>query len=123
MLFTLTMNYIARLDISACCEVLSLTSLLFQKNPGLVGKLCFGKDFAYEAPDEPVMDALKRLETFFNVVVDLAFTSLDDQFETLGQVKSKFGVLQNFSTLDDEALKKQCEELENTIEDWRESRH
>ncbi|KAJ8352071.1 hypothetical protein SKAU_G00235470 [Synaphobranchus kaupii] len=64
--------------------------------------------FAYEAPDEPVRDALKRLETtFFNVVVDSAIASLDDQFETLGQVKSKFGVLQNFPTLDDEALEKQ----------------
>lgn len=49
--------------------------------------------FSYEAPDEPVRDALKRLETtFFNVVTDSA--SLHDRFETLGQVKSKFDVLQ-----------------------------
>lgn len=56
--------------------------------------------FTYEAPDEPVRDALKRLETtFFNVVVDSAIASLDDRFESFGQVKSKFGVLQNFPTL------------------------
>ena len=36
-------------------------------------------------------------------------------FETLVKVKSKFGVLLNFPTLDDEALEKQCEELENTL--------
>ncbi|KAJ8359077.1 hypothetical protein SKAU_G00156020 [Synaphobranchus kaupii] len=78
--------------------------------------------FTYEAPDEPVRDALKRLETtFFNVVVDSAIASLDDRFETLGQVKSKFGVLQNFPTLDDEALEKQCEELENTLRSGEEA--
>uniref|UniRef100_UPI00359004C9 zinc finger MYM-type protein 1-like n=1 Tax=Myxine glutinosa TaxID=7769 RepID=UPI00359004C9 len=78
--------------------------------------------FAYEAPDEPVSDALKRLDTtFFNVVVDSAIASLDDGFETLGQVKSKFGVLQNFPTLDDEALEKQCEELENTLRSGEEA--
>ncbi|XP_041852965.1 zinc finger MYM-type protein 1-like [Melanotaenia boesemani] len=72
--------------------------------------------FAYESPDEPVKDALKRLKTtFFNVIVDSAITALDDRFETLGRVESKFGVLQNFSALDEEALKKQCEELENTL--------
>ncbi|KAJ8346579.1 hypothetical protein SKAU_G00279800 [Synaphobranchus kaupii] len=72
--------------------------------------------FAYEAPDEPVRDALKRLETtFFNVVVDSAIASLDDRFET------PFGVLQNFPTLDDEALEKQCEELENTLRSGEEA--
>uniref|UniRef100_A0A3Q1EGE4 TTF-type domain-containing protein n=1 Tax=Acanthochromis polyacanthus TaxID=80966 RepID=A0A3Q1EGE4_9TELE len=59
--------------------------------------------FAYESPDEPVKDALKRLETtFFNVIVDSAITTLSDRFETLGRVESKFGVLQNFSALDEE---------------------
>ncbi|KAF7643846.1 hypothetical protein LDENG_00232370 [Lucifuga dentata] len=53
--------------------------------------------FAYEAPDEPVRDALKRLETtFFNEIINSAIASLDDWFETLGQVKNKFRVLQNF---------------------------
>jgi len=39
------------------------------------------KHFAYEAPEEPIADAMKRLEaTFFNVVVDTAIESLKDRF-------------------------------------------
>ena len=41
-------------------------------------------------------------------------------FEMLGKVKS-FGVLLNFPTLDDEALEKQCEELENTLRSGEEA--
>lgn len=40
------------------------------------------RQFAYEAADEPMNDALKKLEmTFFNTVVDSALTSLQDRFE------------------------------------------
>ncbi|KAF7643451.1 hypothetical protein LDENG_00239310 [Lucifuga dentata] len=64
----------------------------------------------------------RKLETtFFSEVVDSAIASLDDRFETLGQVESKFGVLQNFPTLDDEALEKQCEELDNTLRSGEEA--
>ena len=39
------------------------------------------KHFAYEAPEEPIADAMKRLEaTFFNIVVDTAIESLKDRF-------------------------------------------
>lgn len=57
------------------------------------------RQFAYEAADEPINDALKKLEvTFFNTVVDSALTSLQDRFETF-EVKEKFGVLLDFSQL------------------------
>ena len=42
-------------------------------------------------------------------------------FETLGKVKSRLWVLLNFPTLDDEALEKQCEELENTLRSGEEA--
>ena len=59
------------------------------------------KHFAYEAPDEPIADAMKRLETtFFNVVVDTTIESLKDRFETLGEVRVRFEVLLNFKKLD-----------------------
>ena len=54
------------------------------------------RHFAYESPVEPIEDATKRLETaFFNVVVDTTIGSLKDRFETLGEVRDKFGVLLN----------------------------
>ncbi|XP_076049631.1 uncharacterized protein LOC143030365 [Oratosquilla oratoria] len=53
---------------------------------------------------------MKRLEgTFFNVVVDTAIQSLTDRFETLGEVRDRFGVLLNFQKLDDQALSNQCD--------------
>ncbi|XP_076062381.1 uncharacterized protein LOC143037722 [Oratosquilla oratoria] len=74
------------------------------------------KQFAYEAPDEPIADAMKRLEaTFFNVVVDTAIQSLTDRFETLGEVRDRFGVLLNFQKLDDQALSNQCDNLSMTL--------
>ena len=59
------------------------------------------RQFAYEAADEPFSDALKRLEvTFFNSVVDSALMSLQERFETMTQVRDKFGVLLDFSRVD-----------------------
>ncbi|KAF3837667.1 hypothetical protein F7725_009435 [Dissostichus mawsoni] len=61
------------------------------------------------AADEAVADAMTRLETgFFNVVVDCGIQSLEDRFKSLGEVRDKFGVLQNFHNLDDESLTDQC---------------
>lgn len=74
------------------------------------------KHFAYEAPDEPIRDATKRLETeFFNVVVDTTIESLKGRFETLGEIRAKFGVLLNFKKMDGEALSNQCDELCSTL--------
>ncbi|XP_056157767.1 sodium- and chloride-dependent neutral and basic amino acid transporter B(0+) [Lampris incognitus] len=55
--------------------------------------------FAYEAAD-----AMKRLKmSFFNAVVDCSIQSLEDRFQSLGQVRDNFGVLLNFSLLDPQA--------------------
>ncbi len=52
------------------------------------------RHFAYEAPDESITDAMKRLEvSFFNVVVDCSIQSLEDRFQSLGEVRDNFGVL------------------------------
>lgn len=51
----------------------------------------------YGMPDEPQSDALKGLEVvFFNAVVDCSIQSLEDCFQSLGEVRSHFGVLLNF---------------------------
>lgn len=75
--------------------------------------------FSYEAPDEPIADALKSLEvSFFNEVVNTAVTSMKDRFETLNKVKDKFGVLLNFSSasqMSSEVLKAYCMEVEKTL--------
>lgn len=77
------------------------------------------KHFSYEAPDEPVADALRNLEVnFFNIVVDSTIASIDKRFETLNQVKTKYGVVLNFSTAcqtSSDSLKAQCMELEKTL--------
>ena len=74
------------------------------------------KHFAYESPDEPIQDAMKRLETaFFNVVVDTTIGSLEDRFETLGEVRDKFGVLLYFKKLDAVELSNQCDKICSTL--------
>lgn len=54
--------------------------------------------------------AIKRLPTeFFNMVVDTTFDSLKESFQTLAEIRDKFGVLLlNFIRLAGEALSKQC---------------
>ncbi|XP_064101016.1 uncharacterized protein LOC135211682 [Macrobrachium nipponense] len=80
------------------------------------------KHFAYEAPHEPIADAMKRLEaTFLNVVVDTVTESLTDRFETLGLMRDRFGVLLNFQKLDDQALSNQCDNLCMTLGTGNES--
>lgn len=78
------------------------------------------RHFSYEAPDEPVTDALKNLEVnYFNIVVDSAVASMIERFETLNQVKTKYGVLLNFSTaseMSSESLKAHCMEVEEPSE-------
>lgn len=69
--------------------------------------------------DEPVTNALKNLEVnFFNIVVDSALTTMDERFETLKQVKTKYEVLLNLSNasqMSSESLKTQCMEVQNTL--------
>lgn len=60
------------------CEEMNVEAVLKEKRLQSIKT-----HFSYEAPDEPVRDALKRLETtFFNVVIDSAIASLDDRFKT-----------------------------------------
>ncbi|KAK0150731.1 repressor of the inhibitor of the protein kinase [Merluccius polli] len=77
------------------------------------------RHFSYEAPDEPVTDALRSLEVnVFNIVVDSAVASIDERFDTLNQVKSKYGVLLNFGTasqMSRDSLRAQCMEIEKTL--------
>lgn len=70
------------------------------------------RHFAYEAADEPIVDAMKRLEvSFFNAVVDCSIQSLEDRFKSLSEVKENFGVLLNFRELDRKVRREQCELL------------
>ena len=70
------------------------------------------RHFAYEAANEPIQNAMKKLEvTSFNVVVDCGIQSLEDRFQSLGEVKDNFGVLLNFSDLEAETLRDQCRNL------------
>ena len=99
------------------CEEMNVEAVLKEKRLRSTKK-----HFAYEAPDEPIADAMKRLEaTFFNVVVDTAVESLTDRFETLGEVRGRFEVLLNFQKLDDQALSNQCDNLCMTLGTGNES--
>ena len=63
-------------------------------------------------PDEPQADAMKRLEvSFFNATVDCSILSLEDRFQSLGEVRSHFGVLLNFGQLDAQTRSDQCKLL------------
>lgn len=62
------------------------------------------KHFAFEASEETIADATKRLEaTFFSVVVVTAIESFQDRFET-GGVRARFGELFSFQQWDDQKL-------------------
>ncbi|KAI3363911.1 hypothetical protein L3Q82_001511 [Scortum barcoo] len=76
-------------------------------------RLCTTKrHFAYEMPDEPQADAMRRLEvSFFDPVVDCSIRTLEDRFQSLGEVRSHFGVLHNFGQLDAQTRRDQCKLL------------
>ncbi|XP_039866244.1 zinc finger MYM-type protein 1-like [Simochromis diagramma] len=98
------------------CEALNIEPQLKEKRLRSTKR-----QFAYEAVDEPLHDALKKLEvTFFNCVVDSALISLQERFETMNQVKEKYGVLLDFSKVNGmskEDLKKHCTEVQKTLTD------
>ncbi|KAL0194560.1 hypothetical protein M9458_008132, partial [Cirrhinus mrigala] len=74
------------------------------------------RHFGYESPDEPIQDALRKLETtFFNVVVDTAISSLDERFQNLGEVNNMFGVLLDFPNLEEEDLLQKCQTLSTAL--------
>nr|XP_023667508.1 uncharacterized protein LOC111843829 [Paramormyrops kingsleyae] len=74
------------------------------------------RHFGYDSPDEPMQDALRKMETtFFNVVVDTAISSLDERFQNLGEVNNKFGVLLNFPYLGEDDLLQKCQTLSTAL--------
>ena len=93
------------------CEDMNVEAVLKQKRLRSTKR-----HFSYETHDEPLTDALRKLEiTFFNVVVDAATTSIKERFTTLENVGEKFGVLTNFSTLSNEELTESCKALSTTL--------
>nr|XP_054594826.1 zinc finger MYM-type protein 1-like isoform X2 [Nothobranchius furzeri]XP_054594921.1 zinc finger MYM-type protein 1-like isoform X2 [Nothobranchius furzeri]XP_054595126.1 zinc finger MYM-type protein 1-like isoform X2 [Nothobranchius furzeri] len=75
------------------------------------------RHYSYEATDEPISDALKRLEvSFFNVAVDAALSAILERFTTLEDVGQKFAVLTNFPSLSDEELAEKCDALGTILE-------
>lgn len=93
------------------CEEMNINSVLKEKR--------FRKTkqhFSYESPDEPIGDPLKKMETtFFNVVVDTALASLDERFQSLGEVNDKFGVLLNYLKMKEEEILKHCQNLSTAL--------
>ncbi|XP_034081663.1 uncharacterized protein LOC117552398 [Gymnodraco acuticeps] len=93
------------------CEEMNVESVLKQKRLRSTKR-----QFGYESPDEPIDDALKKMEiTFFNVVLDTALSSLDERFQHLEEVNDKFGVLINFPTTSNEELPKHCQTLSSAL--------
>ena len=75
------------------------------------------RHFSYESFDEPLTDALKKLEVkFFNAAVDAATLAIQERFSKLGTVGEKFGVLRCFQKLTFEELTEQCENLSSTLQ-------
>uniref|UniRef100_A0A3Q1FCV8 TTF-type domain-containing protein n=1 Tax=Acanthochromis polyacanthus TaxID=80966 RepID=A0A3Q1FCV8_9TELE len=66
--------------------------------------------------DEPIQDAMKRLEvSFFNAVVDCAIHSLEDRFQSLKDVSNNFGILLDFTKLDAQTRREKCKLLEEKL--------
>lgn len=73
------------------CEEMNVVAALKEKRLRTTKR-----QFSYEAPDEPLTDALKKMEvSFFNAVVDVAIASLRERTEMMSDVAKKFSVLIN----------------------------
>ncbi|XP_064108057.1 uncharacterized protein LOC135216607 [Macrobrachium nipponense] len=93
------------------CEEMNVEAALKQKRLRTTKR-----QFSYEAPDEPITDALKKMEfSFFNVVVDMTIESLRERTGMMSDVAKKFSVLINFSDLTSSELEKQANDLCNTL--------
>lgn len=101
----------AQMSAKDICEEMNVEAVLQQK------RLRSTKHhFSNEASDEPLSDALKKLEvTFFNVVIDAAASAVQERFSTLQNVREKFGELSIFMNLPDKELQKECETLQTTL--------
>ncbi|XP_076046741.1 zinc finger MYM-type protein 1-like [Oratosquilla oratoria] len=107
----------AQVSAKDMCEKMNVEAVLKEKRLRSTKR-----HFAYGAADEPIADAMKRLEIiFFNVVVDTTIQSLTDRFKTLSEVRDQFGVLVNFQKLDDQSLNNRCDKLCKTLTSGNES--
>ncbi|XP_068115082.1 zinc finger MYM-type protein 1-like [Hyperolius riggenbachi] len=101
----------AQISAKDICEEMNVEPVLKQKRLRKT-KL----HFSYEAPDEPIQDALKQLEvSFFNMVVDTSIASLQERFLTVGEIEKKFGVLTNFPNLSTEEKIEKCTKLSDSL--------
>lgn len=74
------------------------------------------RTFSYESPDEPIDNALKKMEVeFFNVLMDATLTSLDERFQSMQKVNDTFGVLTNFHKMSHEELQEHCLNLSTVL--------
>ncbi|XP_076036572.1 uncharacterized protein LOC143022310 [Oratosquilla oratoria] len=93
------------------CEEMNVEAALKQKRFRTTKR-----QFSYEASDEPITDALKKVEfSFFSVVVDVAIESLRERTGMMSDVAKKFSVLTNFPDLPVSELEKQAKDLCNTL--------
>ncbi|XP_076055144.1 uncharacterized protein LOC143033535 [Oratosquilla oratoria] len=93
------------------CEAMNVEAALKQKRLRTTKR-----QFSYEAFDEPITDALKKMEfSFFNVVVDVAIESLRERTGMMSDHNLKFSVLINFPDLPASELEKQAKDLCNTL--------
>ncbi|XP_076037228.1 zinc finger MYM-type protein 1-like [Oratosquilla oratoria] len=93
------------------CEEMNVEAALKQKRLRTTKR-----QFSYEAFDEPITDALKKMEfSFFNVVVDVAIESLRERTGMMSDHNLKFSVLINFPDLPASELEKQAKDLCNTL--------
>ncbi|KAM3833954.1 zinc finger MYM-type protein 1-like [Diretmus argenteus] len=94
------------------CESMNVEAVLKQRRLRSIKR-----QFSYETPDEPLDDAMRKLEvSFFNVVLDNANTAIMERFETLENVGEKFRVLSTFTTLSNAELTEQCAALSSTLQ-------
>ncbi|KAK7922330.1 hypothetical protein WMY93_009232 [Mugilogobius chulae] len=102
----------AQTSVKTICEEMNVEAVLQMKRLRSTKR-----HFTYESFDEPISDALKKLEVeFFNAVVDCAVSSIQERFTTLQAVGDKFGVLSNFQNLTEEALTEQCKALDAALQ-------
>lgn len=93
------------------CDAMNVEATLKQKRLRSTKK-----HFTYEAHDELIMYALKKLEvTFFYTVVDAVKSSVEERFVSLSEVRDKFSVLLNFKNLTLCELGAQCETLSKAL--------
>lgn len=120
-------NKLLQIDLAVRLIDSAKSSLSNYRNSGSADAPSAAKDLCDALNIEPELKEKRfrntkrhmRLEvTFFNSVVDSALVSLEERFETLSQVKDRFGVLLGFSKIQEmskDDLPKHCTEVQKTL--------